>query len=101
MQEAGKLAGSPGALTQATAASPVRNPISYAETVRTAGVAADLARANAPSKELAQFATRVAAIKSPDAKAKAIAERLAKSSDPAEQAFLTQFVEPLAQFGKK
>ena len=101
LQEAGKLAGSPGALTQATAASPVRNPISYAETVRTAGVAADLARANAPSKELAQFATRVAAIKSPDAKAKAIAERLAKSSDPAEQAFLTQFVEPLAQFGKK
>lgn len=90
-----------GALSEATAASPIRNPISYAEAVRTAGAAADLARANAPSKELAQFATRVAGIKSPEAKAKAIADRLAKSSDPAEQAFLTQFVEPLAQFGKK
>jgi muramidase (phage lysozyme) len=90
-----------GALSEASAASPIRNPVSYAEAVRTAGAAADLARANAPSKELAQFATRVAGIKSPDAKAKAVADRLAKSSDPTEQAFLTQFVEPLAQFGKK
>jgi muramidase (phage lysozyme) len=89
-----------GALSEATS-SGVRNPISYAEAVRTAGAAADLARANAPSKELAQFATRVAGIKSPEAKAKAVADRLAKTSDPAEQAFLTQFVEPLAQFGKK
>jgi muramidase (phage lysozyme) len=100
LQENGVLGGRPGALSEATS-SGVRNPISYAEAVRTAGAAADLARANAPSKELAQFATRVAGIKSPEAKAKAVADRLAKTSDPAEQAFLTQFVEPLAQFGKK
>ena len=100
LQEQGVLGGRSGALSEASA-SPIRNPISYAEAVRTAGAAADLARANAPSKELAQFATRVAGIKSPEAKAKAVADRLAKTTDPAEQAFLTQFVEPLAQFGKK
>ena len=93
------MAGQPGALTSAS--SGVRNPVSYAEAVRTAGEAANLARASAPNKELAQFATKVAGIKSPADKAKAVADRLAKSSDPAEQAFLTQFVEPLAQFGKK
>ena len=99
LQEQGVLAGQPGALTSAS--SGVRNPVSYAEAVRTAGEAANLARASAPNKELAQFATKVAGIKSPADKAKAVADRLAKSSDPAEQAFLTQFVEPLAQFGKK
>jgi muramidase (phage lysozyme) len=99
LQEQGVLAGQPGALTAAS--SGVRNPVSYAEAVRTAGEAANLARANAPSKELAQFATKVAGIKAPADKAKAVADRLAKSSDPAEQAFLTQFVEPLTQFGKK
>lgn len=99
LQEQGVLAGQPGALTSAS--SGVRNPVSYAEAVRTAGEAANLARASAPNKELAQFATKVAGIKSPADKAKAIADRLAKSNDPAEQAFLTQFVEPLAQFGKK
>lgn len=99
LQEQGVLAGQPGALTAAS--SGVRNPVSYAEAVRTAGEAANLARANAPTKELAQFATRVAGIKAPADKAKAIADRMAKSSDPAEQAFLTQFVEPLTQFGKK
>jgi muramidase (phage lysozyme) len=99
LQEQGVLAGQPGALTAAS--SGVRNPVSYAEAVRTAGEAANLARASAPSKELAQFATKVAGIKSPADKAKAVADRLAKSNDPAEQAFLTRFVEPLAQFGKK
>lgn len=99
LQEQGVLAGQPGALTSAS--SGVRNPVSYAEAVRTAGEAANLARTNAPTKELAQFATRVAGIKAPADKAKAIADRMAKSSDPAEQAFLTQFVEPLTQFGKK
>lgn len=99
LQEQGVLAGQPGALTAAS--SGVRNPVSYAEAVRTAGEAANLARASAPTKELAQFATKVAGIKSPADKAKAVADRLAKSNDPAEQAFLTQFVEPLAQFGKK
>lgn len=99
LQEQGVLAGQPGALTAAS--SGVRNPVSYAEAVRTAGEAANLARANAPTKELAQFATKVAGIKAPADKAKAIADRMAKSSDPAEQAFLTQFVEPLTQFGKK
>lgn len=99
LQEQGVLAGQPGALTAAS--SGVRNPVSYAEAVRTAGEAANLARTNAPTKELAQFATKVAGIKAPADKAKAIADRMAKSSDPAEQAFLTQFVEPLTQFGKK
>ncbi len=99
LQEQGVLAGQPGALTAAS--SGVRNPVSYAEAVRTAGEAANLARANAPTKELAQFATTVAGIKAPADKVKAIADRMAKSSDPAEQAFLKQFVEPLTQFGKK
>lgn len=99
LQEQGVLAGQPGALSAAS--SGVRNPVSYAEAVRTAGEAANLARASAPNKELAQFATKVAGIKSPADKAKAVADRLAKSNDPAEQAFLTQFVEPLTQFGKK
>lgn len=99
LQEQGVLAGQPGALTAAS--SGVRNPVSYAEAVRTAGEAANLARTNAPTKELAQFATKVAGIKAFADKAKAIADRMAKSSDPAEQAFLTQFVEPLTQFGKK
>lgn len=99
LQEQGVLAGQPGALSAAS--SGIRNPVSYAEAVRTAGEAANLARASAPNKELAQFATKVAGIKSPADKAKAVADRLAKSNDPAEQAFLTQFVEPLTQFGKK
>ena len=99
LQEQGVLKGQPGALSEAS--SGVRNPISYKEAVRTAGEAADLARASAPTKELAQFATTVAGIKAPADKATAIAERLAKTSDPTEAAFLTQFVEPLAQFGKK
>lgn len=99
LQERGVVSGQPGALSSATAN--IRNPVSYAEAVRTAGEAANLARANAPTKELAQFATRVAGIKAPADKAKAVADRMAKSSDPAEQAFLTQFVEPLTQFGKK
>jgi muramidase (phage lysozyme) len=100
LQERGVLGNQQqGALSAAT--SNIRNPVSYAEAVRTAGEAANLARASAPTKELAQFATKVAGIKSPADKAKAVADRLAKSNDPAEQAFLTQFVEPLAQFGKK
>lgn len=99
LQEQGVLGGQPGALTSAT--SGIRNPVSYAEAVRTAGEAANIARASAPTKELAQFATKVAGTKAPEAKAKMIAERLAQSTDPAEKAFLSKFVEPLAQFGKK
>jgi muramidase (phage lysozyme) len=101
LQEQGILTSQPGALSSASAGSPVRNPISYAEAVRTAGEAADLARKAAPNKELAQFATKVAGIKTPTAKAQAVADRLAKSTDPAEIQYLQQFVEPLTQFGKK
>lgn len=99
LQEQGILGGQPGALSSATAS--IRNPVSYAEAVRTAGEAANLARANAPTKELAQFATSVAGIKAPAEKAQAVAERLAKATDPAEAAFLKQFVEPLTKFGSK
>lgn len=99
LQERGVIQGSPqaaGALS-----SGVRNPISYAETVRTAGEAANIARASAPSKELAQFATTVARTKAPADKAKILQERLDKTTDPAEISYLTQFVEPLTRFGAK
>lgn len=99
LQERGVISTPPGALSAAS--SGVRNPISYAEAVRTAGEAANLARASAPSKELAQFATKVAGTKTPADKAKLLQDRLAKTSDPAEVSYLTNFIEPLTRFGAK
>ena len=86
----------PGALS-----SGIRNPISYAEAVRTAGEAANLARSSAPNKELAQFATKVAGTKSPADKTKLLQDRLGKTTDPAEISYLTNFIEPLTRFGAK
>jgi soluble lytic murein transglycosylase-like protein len=88
-------------LAAQTAPSGIRNPISYAEAVRTAGEAADIARQSAPNKALAQFATKVAGTKDPSAKAKIVSERLAKATDQAEVDYLNQFVVPLTQFGAK
>lgn len=99
LQEQGVLGGQPGALSAAS--SGVRNPASYEANVSNAMQALKVAKESAPNKQLEMFASQVAAIKSPTEKATAIAERLAKTSDPAEAAFLTQFVEPLAKFGKK
>jgi muramidase (phage lysozyme) len=99
LQERGILSGSPQAA--GAAASPVRNPISYAEAVRTAGEAANLARSSAPSKELAQFATKVAGTKAPADKVKLLQDRLGKTTDPAEISYLTNFIEPLTRFGAK
>lgn len=99
LQERGVISTPPGALSAAS--SGIRNPISYAEAVRTAGEAANLARASAPSKELAQFATKVAGTKTPADKVKLLQDRLAKTSDPAEVSYLTNFIEPLTRFGAK
>ena len=99
LQERGILSGSPQAA--GAAASPVRNPISYAEAVRTAGEAANLARSSAPNKELSQFATKVAGTKSPADKTKLLQDRLGKTTDPAEISYLTNFIEPLTRFGAK
>lgn len=99
LQEEGVLAGQPGALSAVS--SGVRNPASYEANVSNAMQALKVAKESAPNKQLEMFASQVAAIKSPTDKAAAIAERLAKTSNPAEAAFLTQFVEPLAKFGKK
>ncbi len=99
LQERGILSGSPQAA--GAAASPVRNPISYAEAVRTAGEAANLARSSAPSKDLAQFATKVAGTKAPADKVKLLQDRLGKTTDPAEISYLTNFIEPLTRFGAK
>jgi len=99
LQERGVIQGGPqagGALS-----SGIRNPVSYAEAVRTAGEAANLARSAAPNKALAQFATKVAGTKAPADKAKILQERLDKTTDPAEISYLTQFVEPLTRFGAK
>lgn len=99
LQERGIVSTPPGALSAAS--SGIRNPISYAEAVRTAGEAANLARASAPNKELAQFATKVAGTKTPADKVKLLQDRLAKTSDPAEVSYLTNFIEPLTRFGAK
>lgn len=99
LQEAGKIPGAP--MASQAASSGVRNPISYAEAVRTAGEAANIARSAAPTKELGQFATKIAGIKNPADKAKAVSERLAKATDPAEADFINKFVVPLTQFGAK
>lgn len=99
LQERGVVSG----LSQPAGAlsSGVRNPISYAEAVRTAGEAANLARSSAPSKELAQFATKVAGTKTPADKTKLLQDRLGKTTDPAEISYLTNFIEPLTRFGAK
>ncbi len=99
LQESGVVPGSP--VASQAASSGVRNPISYAEAVRTAGEAANLARSAAPSKELGMFATRVAKTTKPEDKAKLVSERLAKAADQAELDYLNQFVVPLTQFGAK
>jgi hypothetical protein len=99
LQESGVVPGAPQAAQAAS--SGIRNPISYAEAVRTAGEAADIARQSAPNKALAQFATKVAGTKDPSAKAKIVSERLAKATDQAEVDYLNQFVVPLTQFGAK
>jgi len=99
LQERGILSGSPQAA--GAAGSPIRNPISYAEAVRTAGEAANLARSSAPSKDLAQFATKVAGTKAPADKVKLLQDRLSKTTDPAEISYLTNFIEPLTRFGAK
>jgi hypothetical protein len=99
LQESGAVPGSP--MASQAASSGVRNPISYAEAVRTAGEAANLARSAAPSKELGMFATRVAKTTKPEDKAKLVSERLSKATDQAELDYLNQFVVPLTQFGAK
>ena len=69
--------------------------------MRTAGEAANLTRASAPTPELKQFATSIARITKPSDKAKALQERLATATDQAEIDYLNKFVEPLTKFGKK
>jgi hypothetical protein len=100
LQEAGRLPGG-APVAQAAGPSGIRNPISYAEAVRTAGEAANIARASAPNKGLAQFATKVAGTKNPSDKAKLVSERLAKATDQGEIDYLNTFVVPLTQFGAK
>ena len=100
LQESGRLPGG-APVAQAAGPSGIRNPISYAEAVRTAGEAANIARASAPNKGLAQFATKVAGTKNPSDKAKLVSERLAKATDQAEIDYLNTFVVPLTQFGAK
>ena len=99
LSEEGKVAA--GAPNMGTAASGIRNPISYAANVRTAEEAAKLARESAPSKALGQFANKVAGTKSPADKLALVEGRLAKATDPAEIEFLNNIVRPLANFGKK
>lgn len=98
-QESGVLAGGPqpGALS---GVSPVRNPIAYQANVDNAMGALKNAAENAPSKDLAQFARKVAGTKSIADKQALIADRLKKAS-PDEAAYLEQFVSPLTSFGKK
>ena len=98
MPAVGALSPQPGALSSV---SPVRNPTSYNEAVRTAGEAANIARSSAPTPELGQFATSIAGISKPSDKAKALQERLATATDQAEIDYLNKFVEPLTKFGKK
>jgi hypothetical protein len=99
LQERGVVPGAQGVTGAAGGA--IRNPISYAEAVRTAGEAANLARQAAPNKALAQFATKIAGTKSPVEKATMLMERLAKTTDANELAYLKDFVEPLTKFGAK
>jgi hypothetical protein len=101
LQERGVLGGQPGALSEVTQGSGIRNPISYAANVRTAEAALKVAQESAPSNALAQFANVVAGLKSPEAKAALVQQRLMKTTDPVEAKYLTDFIEPLTRFGAK
>lgn len=101
LQERGVLGGQPGALTEVTQGSGIRNPISYAANVRTAEAALKVAQESAPNNALAQFANVVARTKSPESKAALVQQRLLKATDQAEIDYLTNFIEPLTRFGAK
>lgn len=101
LQERGVLGGQPGALSEVTQGSGIRNPISYAANVRTAEAALKVAQESAPNNALAQFANVVARTKSPEAKAALVQQRLLKATDQAEIDYLTNFIEPLTRFGAK
>lgn len=101
LQERGVLGGQPGALSSVTQGSGIRNPISYAANVRTAEAALKVAQDSAPSNALAQFANVVAGLKSPEAKAALVQQRLMRTKDPVEAEYLTNFIEPLTRFGAK
>ena len=81
--------------------SPVVNPISYAAVVNNAQAARDIAIKAAPNDQLAQFATTIAAIKSPQAKKEALDLAISQVTDAAERDFLVKYIEPLTKFGKK
>lgn len=100
LSEEGKIP--QGSVTvQGISNSGIRNPASYAANVKNASEALKVAVDNAPSPAMAQFASAVGRIKSSADKAKAIEDRLAKATDPAEVDYLTNLVKPLANFGKK
>lgn len=101
LQERGVLGGQPGALSEVTQGSGIRNPISYAANVRTAEAALKVAQESAPNNALAQFANVVARTKSPEAKAALVQQRLLKATDQTEIDYLTNFIEPLTRFGAK
>lgn len=101
LQERGVLGGQPGALSEVTQGSGIRNPISYAANVRTAEAALKVAQESAPNNALAQFANVVAKTKSPEAKAALVQQRLLRATDQAEIDYLTNFIEPLTRFGAK
>lgn len=88
-----------GALSGET--SRIFNPASYKANVDNAKGALENATSAAPTKELAQFAKSVASEKLRTDKAKELAERLSKATDPTEIQYLQQFVEPLTKFGSK
>jgi len=81
--------------------SPVVNPISYAAVVNNAQAARDIAIKAAPNDQMAQFATTIAAIKSPQAKKEALDLAISQVTDAAERDFLVKYIEPLTKFGKK
>jgi hypothetical protein len=94
----GILAPQQGALSSV---SPVVNPISYAAVVNNAQAARDIAIKAAPNDQMAQFATTIAAIKSPQAKKEALDLAISQVTDAAERDFLVKYIEPLTKFGKK
>lgn len=100
LQERGALGGQPGALSEASSRSPVKNPISYAANVRNAETALKNAQQSAPSNAMAQFASVVAREKTVEGKRKLLESRLLKAT-PDEAKYLTDFIEPLTRFGAK
>jgi hypothetical protein len=94
----GILAPQQGALSSV---SPVVNPISYAAVINNAQAARDIAIKAAPNDQMAQFATTIAAIKSPQAKKEALDLAISQVTDAAERDFLVKYIEPLTKFGKK